>query len=218
VRYAIRKQTYAGGQAYRYHVYHVLGDEDERSEQLRYVVEPPPFLPPSPTRPILFLAPDDRPAGCVRPTRSVEESLIGGEQHEIFIGAEATAPRAVIQVQQRLVDVILLRLPCYEIRLGQYRYIAQGNRYDYGSSFYELFRLQAGEEARPILERQAPAGETDETEEPPPPRPKAGWIERPPSGPNYIVEAEAAPLRQSPLTLAALVILLDMHLSAEFGR
>ena len=41
---------------------------------------------------------------------------------------------------------------------------------------------------------------------------KVGQIQRPTAGPSYIVESDAAPLRQAPLALAALVILIDMEL------
>ena len=225
MRYAIRKRTYGGGQAYRYYVHHIVGDGDNSDEEsrnkgqcehLRYIVELPALLVPSPIHPIRLLDTKQRLAGRICPDQSLEwrDLAVGRYQTQIFTGEESDVPLAVIRILRQPVDLLLLRLPCYEITLGRYRYLAQGNRHTYGVDFYEIFRLQAEEEARPLI----PELPVDESAPLPPPRPRAGRIERPPVGPNYIIEANAAPLRQSPLTLVSLVILLDMTVTADDFR
>jgi len=44
-----------------------------------------------------------------------------------------------------------------------------------------------------------------------------GQIQRPTAGPDYIIKTDAAPLRQAPLVLAALAILIDIELHSR-GR
>jgi len=200
--YAIHKQTYAEGQAYRYH----LLDE---AEHLRYVAERTGLLLPSPTRLVEFFDPDHNPVGRLQPPDTAPWQR--GKRYEVFIcneGEEAEEPHAVIREQWGLVDVLLLRLPCYEVQLGEYRYIAQGSRY--GERFYEIFRLRGEGGADEETGADEEIGEDEEGHEPQ--EMKVGQIQRPTIGPDYIVETDAAPLRQAPLVLAALVILIDMDL------
>jgi len=204
--YAIHKQIYADGQAYRYHV-------SDEAGHLRYVAEPTGLLLPSPTRLVEFFDPDHNQVGHVQPPD------VGpwrrGERYEVFAGKETEKPRAVILERWRLVDILLLRLPRYEVRLGEYRYVARGSRY--GGRFYEIFcpheeeRMGADEER---IDEESEGGGTggDDEKELQPKDVKVGQIQRPVAGPSYIVETDAAPLRQSPLVLAALVILIDMEL------
>ena len=125
--------------------------------------------------------------------------------------------RNVVRVlyDQSVVDVLLLRLPRYEIQLGEHCYTVQGSRY--GGHFYEIF-LPCEEEAI----EETDAGESTVQGEPEemkteeegaePERIKVGQIQRPTAGPSYVVEADSAPLRQALLTLAAMVILIDMEM------
>ncbi len=203
--YAIQKQTYADGQAYRYHIL----DETDR---LRYVAEPTGRLLPSPTRLVEFFDPDHNRVGRVQPADVA--SWRRAEQYEIFTGEETERPQATIVERWRLVDILLLRLPRYVMQLGTYSYVVRGSRY--GGSFYQIFHLCEGEDVETVAEHPASddgGTETEESEEEPQNREVAvGQIERPVAGPSYLVETDAAPLRQAPIVLAALVILIDMEL------
>ena len=95
-------------------------------------------------------------------------------------------------------DILLLRLPRYKVQLGRHHYIVQGSRY--GEHFYEIFRLHEKSEDR-VEEEQS---QTEEV--------KVGRIQRSTAGPSYIAEVTVAPLRQSLLALAAVVILIDVDL------
>lgn len=210
--YTIRKQTCADGQVYRYHV-------SDQAGHLRYVAEPVGRLLPLPTRLVEFFDPDHNPVGRIQPPEVAPWQR--GERYEVFIGSgsgdgERQAPRAVIWGRWRLVDVLLLHLPRYEVQLGAYLYIVEGSRY--GERFYEIFRLcgeEEGEKARELDEERAERQEADEDEEEPKPKQvKVGQIQRPTAGPSYIVETSVAPLRQAPLVLTALAILIDMDLHA----
>ena len=125
----------------------------------------------------------------------------------------------------RLVDILLLRLPCYTVQLGEYRYIARGSRY--GERIYEIFcpfvepeasgdeeRVDGQIGQREEAERTEGQGTEECEEEPQTHEAKVGQIEKPVAGPSYVVEADAAPLRQAPIVLAALVILIDTELYA----
>jgi hypothetical protein len=41
-----------------------------------------------------------------------------------------------------------------------------------------------------------------------------GQVQRPAAGPSYVVETDAAPLHQALIALAAVVILIDLELTA----
>jgi hypothetical protein len=222
--YTIHKLTYADGRAYRY----LISDE---ARQIRYVAERTGMLLPSPTRLVEFFDPDHNLTGRLQPPDVAPWLRV--TRYELFVGEEAEEPHAVILEQWRLVDILLLRLPRYELQFGEHRYTIRGSRY--GAHFYEIFRPreeggEAEEESRKVEEVEERAESMEEVEGEPESEEarqdegdeeeeesakskvvKVGQIERPAAGPSYIVEAEAAPLRQSPLVLAALVILIDME-------
>ena len=217
--YAIHKQTYSGGQAYRYHV------KDEAGN-LCYVAEPTGLLLPTPTRLIEFFDPDRQPVCRIQPPDST--SWHGTKHYRICVGEAAEEPYAVIRECFRLVDLLLLRLPRYEVQLGQHGYVVRGSRY--GECFYGIFRAREEEsggedqdqasgegvdEERAggeTTESQATAAADEETAHPTEIR--VGQIRRPKAGPSYVVETDAAPLRQALIVLAALVILIDIELNA----
>ena len=211
--YKIHKLTYSEGRAYRYHI---LDDV----ENLRYVAEHTGMLLPSPTRLVEFFDPAHNPVGRLQPLDVAPWRR--GTRYEVFVGEEAEKPYAVIQERWRLVDILLLRLPRYEVQLGQYCYIVRGSRY--GDHFYEIFRpreeggIGVVEERVGVVDEERVYEEIGDTEteegeeETRPKDVKVGRIQRPMAGPSYIVESDAAPLRQALLVLAALVILIDMNL------
>jgi hypothetical protein len=197
--YMIYKQTYAEGQAYRYH----LSDE---AEHLRYVAERTGLLLPAPTRLVEFFDPDHNLVGRLQPPDAAPWQR--RKRYEVFVGEKSEEPHAVIREQWRLVDILLLRLPRYDVQLGKYCYTAQGSRY--GEHFYEILRPRGEGETNKEIGANEEIGEDEEENEPQ--EMKVGQIQRPTVGPDYIVETHAAPLRQAPLVLAALVILIDMEL------
>jgi len=196
--YAIHKQTYADGQAYRYHI-------SDEAGHLCYIAKPTGMLLPSPTRLVEFFDLDHNLAGRFQP-RAVAPWW-REKRYDVFVGKETGEPHAVIREQWRLVDILLLRLPRYEVQLGKYYYTARGSRY--GEHFYEIFR-PCGEEGTNKERVDEEMGEGEKGHEPE--EIKVGQIQHPTSGPSYIVETDAAPLRQSPLVLAALAILIDVEL------
>ncbi len=201
--YGIYKESYTGREAYRYRV---VDGED----RLCYLAEPTGMFLPDPTRLVTFFNPDHEPIGRLEPAPRPSWQLSG--TYSLLLESEEQ-PRAVIEEQWSLVDLILLRLPHYVLRIGTRTYVALGNRY--GERLYELFLPAAGtipelEEAELddvgmaqalIMIAQERRGE------------QVGELTCPTRGPNYLVEAEPASLRQSPLALAGLIIIVDMHLS-----
>jgi hypothetical protein len=227
--FQMHKLVYADGRAYQYHIV----DEDG---QLRYVAERTGMLLPTPTALTEFFDPDHSPIARLQPPEVLPWQR--ATRYELLVGPSPEAPQAVIIEERfRPVDAMLLRLPMYELHLAEQVFIARGSRY--GGRLYEIFRPCAegelpeiaGEPDRPPadLEIQTPSEEWEaasvsaevgegEGEEPPapppPPQPEVriGRIERPSTGPSYIVEAVAAPLREALLPLAALAILIDIEL------
>jgi hypothetical protein len=222
----IHKQTYSEGRAYRYHI-------SDEAGSLLYVAERTGLLLPSRTRLVEFFDPEHNLVGRLQPPDVAP--WLRGTRYEVFIGEEAEEPYAVIWERWTLVDIILLRLPHYEVQLGQDRYVARGSRY--GAHFYQIFRLLVNEETTTEeaieIESEATEGaeeeteqveeveeeeteeEEDETDRKKGAKPKAvkvGEIQRPTVGPSYIVEADAASLRQAVLLLTALVIIIDMEI------
>ena len=202
--YGIQKETYAGQRAYRYHI-------SDESGQVCYLAEPTGLLLPNPTHLVEFFDCDHRPVGCLRP---LDVFLWRGEKrYGLFVDEGDEEPYAIIQERARLVDMLLLRLPRYEVQLGEYHYVARGSRY--GEHFYEIFCPQGGEteegggDLAQVEQGAEPDGEmpmrSDEV--------KVGQIRRPTAGPSYVVEIDAAPLCQALTMLAALVILIDLELS-----
>lgn len=207
--YSIHKLTYSDGRAYRYHISDDAGN-------LRYVAERTGMLLPSPTRLVEFFDPDHNPSGRLQPPDVAPWRR--GRRYEVFVGEEAEEPYTVIEEKWGLVDILLLRLPRYEVQLGEYRYVVRGSRY--GEHFYEIYR--PCEEDEEVNEEQVDeemgegedegTGEGDEEEAEARREVKVGHIQCPTAGPSYIVESDAAPLRQALLVLAALAILIDMEL------
>ncbi|RLD00313.1 MAG: hypothetical protein DRI77_00815 [Chloroflexi bacterium] len=197
--YTIRKLTYSDGRAFRYHISDDVGN-------LRYIAERTGMFLPSPTYLLEFFDPDHNLSGRLQPPDVAPWQR--GKHYEVFVGA-AEEPYAAIQETWRLVDILLLRLPRYEVQLGAYRYIVQGSRY--GGHFYEIFRPREKKETNEEQVDEG-AGEDGEEETRAKGEMKVGQIQRPTVGFSYIVESDAAPLRQAPLVLASLVILIDMEM------
>jgi len=203
--YHIHKLTYSEGRAYRYRV------TDEAGE-VRYIAEPTGAFLPVPTRLVTLFDAGHRSVGRIEPAPPSPWRWV---REYTLVLADDQRPYATIEERWTLVDRILLRLPSYLIHIGDHTYIAQGNRH--GERFYELF-LRLPEEEEP--EEPPPSDElslgeaAEEIEEDEGLRrgEKVGEVLRPPVGPNYIVEVEAAPLRQAPLVLTAVAVLADMHL------
>ncbi len=215
--YTIHKLTYSDGRAYRYHV-------SDDADQLHYVAVRTGMLLPSPTRLVEFFDPQDTPTGRLQPPDVAP--WLRGTRYEIFAGEETEEPYAVIQERWGLVDILLLRLPRYEVQLGQHRYIVRGSRY--GAHFYRIFRPCQKGETKEELEAEE-TEETREVEEEPVKEDagkddaggkqktklkevEVGQIQHPTAGPSYVIETDAAPLRQALLVLASLVIIIDMEL------
>jgi hypothetical protein len=227
----VHKLTYADGHAYRY----LISDGDR---QLLYVAKRTGLLLPGQTRLTEFFDAEENPVGRLQPPDVAP--WLRAKDYDIYIGEEEE-PFAVIRECWRLVDILLLRLPRYEVHIGEHHYIAEGSRYD-TDHFYGIFVLE-GEEEPPVEEVEAApdflleAGETEEKaaqseveaeefegaeileelidedteEETEPEREQVGQIGCPTGGPSYIVETDAEPLRQALLVLAALVTLIDME-------
>jgi hypothetical protein len=209
VRAAIHKQTYSGGRAYRYRVLDEAG-------QLCCVAEPTGLQLPTPTRLVEFFDSEHELVGRLQPTDVALWRRV--KRYELFVGGGSEEPCAVIREWSRLVDVLLLRLPRYEVQLGRTLYVVRGSRY--GERFYEIFRAREGG-AEEVDEVQVDEGieQGEEVEAAgrrasKPREARVGQIQRPTAGPSYVVETDVAPLRQVLIALAALVILIDLELTA----
>lgn len=214
MRYTIFKQTYSERQAYRYQI----ADE---TEQVCYLAEPTGLFLPNPTRLITLFDATHNPIGRIEPPPPSPWRM--GGTYTLFL-EDQDAPLAEIEERWNLVDLILLRLPRYLIRLEGGAYIARGSRY--GERLYEILLLRGEElEEEPSDEEERPDQEEaglDEAEvrealasgEVQAPEKSVGEILRPDRGPHYIVETQAAPLCQAPLALIGLVVVADLHLHA----
>jgi len=226
----IHKLTYADGRAYRYLI-------SDANRQLCYMAKRTGLLLPGQTRLVEFFDTQENLVGRLSPPEVAP--WLRAEDYQVYIGGEAEEPSAIIHERWRLVDILLLRLPRYEIQLGEHRYVAEGNRYGPGR-FYGIFPLE--EEELPVEQLEASAFEL-ETELEGAAGPEAegteewsgdavalekiiqeepeaevesegeqvGLIECPTAGPSYIIETDVEPLRQTPLLLASLAILIDME-------
>jgi len=206
VRTTIHKHTYADGRAYRYRFLDEAG-------RLCCLAEPTGLLLPSPTRLVEFFDVDHNRTGRLQPP---QVSRWRRQKHyAVFVGEETEEPYAVIRERWRLVDMLLLRLPRYDVQLGGDGYVVRGSRY--GECFYEIFRScsgevekgRAGEETRRDTETGAEGDTGPKFRDI-----KVGQIECPTTGPSYVVQTDAAPLRRSLVVLAALVVLIDLELYA----
>jgi len=212
MKYRIYKQTYSERQAYRYQV-------TDEADQVCCLAEPTGLFLPTPTRLVTIFDADHNPTGRIEPPPPSPWRL-GGTY--ALVADDQEEPLAVIEERWNLVDLILLRLPRYVLRLGEHTYVARGSRY--GERLYEIFmpaqeeepQEEAGEPEPPTLDeaemqealaegekRSRPYGES------------VGEIIRPARGPHYIIEAKAPPLCQAPLVLVALVVVVDMHLHTQ---
>lgn len=222
----IHKMTFSEGRAYRYHI-------SDRDGNLLYVAEPTGLLLPSPRRLIEFFAPDHRPAARLEPPETAP--WLRATYYELFVG-KAKKPEALIYEEWRPVDMLLLRLPRYTVQLGEHRYIARGSRY--GEHFYEIFLAPEAERIKSPSYLVGESAKTGQVYSPPvvpgeeikdtglkegniewpeeePAREesqvKVGLIQRPLTGPSYIITSDVAPLCQAVLVLAALAIIIDME-------
>ena len=212
--YYVDKQTYSERQAYRYRIH-------DEAEQVCYLAEPTGLFLPTPSRLVTLFNADHEPVGQLEPPPS---SWRRGGEYVLRLGEEEP-PYAVIEERWGLVDLILLRLPRYVLRLGEHAYIAQGSRY--GARLYEMFPLppdveeewpgQGGDEPEAArlgeeeMRRALGVAQRTPTQEP------MGQISHPERGPHYLVEIETGPLQQTPLVLIALVVLVDLHLHGHFA-
>lgn len=144
----IHKLTYADGLAYRY----LISDGDR---QLRYVAKRTGLLLPGQTRLTEFFDTEDKLVGRLQPPEVPPWSR--AKNYDVYIGEEAEEPFAMIREHWRAVDILMLRMPRYEVQMGEHRYLAEGNRYD-TSHLYGLFLM--GEED----EEPQPEGELIEPE------------------------------------------------------
>jgi hypothetical protein len=228
----VHKLTYADGRAYGY----IISDD---KRQLRYVGKRTGLHLPAQTRLVEFFDVENNLVGRLQPPDIAPWLRV--KDYNVFVGEETEEPCAVIHEQWRLVDILLLRLPRYEVRMGEHRYVAQGSRY--GTNVYRILLPDEEEEE---TEKEAQE-ETIESIFEPPEAPEVeteaeaedwgefdagklelpedeevdeklraeeievGRIEQPAAGPSYIVETETEPLREMPLVMAALVVLIDME-------
>ncbi|MFL7790898.1 MAG: hypothetical protein AB8I69_02065 [Anaerolineae bacterium] len=143
----IHKLTYADGRAYRYLI-------SDRNRKLCYVAKWTGQLLPAQTRLIEFFDPEENRVGRLQPPdvapwmRAKDYLVYVGEEEEEEKEGEGEEPEpfAVIREHWKLVDVLLLRMPRYEVHLGEHHYLAEGSRYDTGH-FYGIFPLEEEEES-----------------------------------------------------------------------
>jgi hypothetical protein len=196
--YAVHKHVYADGRAYRYRFL-------DENEQLHYTAEATGMTLPVPTRRVDFFDVDDRPAGRIQPVEGSPWQPT--TRYQVLAGEQADDMQAAVRQRRRLVDILLLRPPHYEIELGAHHFVAWGSRY--GEDLYTIFDSSADVDVERGIEL-SDDGLADQGSR----FPAVGWIRHPVTGPNYTVQAEDPALRQALLTLLALVILIDMERSA----
>jgi hypothetical protein len=152
----VHKLTYADGRAYRYLI-------SDSGRQLCYVAKRTGLLLPGQTRLTEFFDIEDNLVGRLQPPEVAP--WLRAKDYEVYVGEEAEEPFAVICERWRMVDILLLRMPRYEVHIGDHHYIAKGNRYD-ANHFYEIFVLEEEEppveevEAAPDFELEAEPGGT----------------------------------------------------------
>lgn len=165
----IHKLTYADGRAYRY----LISDRDRK---LCYIAKWTGQLLPAQTRLVEFFDTEGNRVARLQPPdvapwmRAKDYLIYIGEEEEEEEGEaaeeavveeeggeeeEGPEPFAVIHEVWRLVDVLLLHLPRYEVRFGEHRYLAEGNRYGTGQ-FYGIFLLEEEEQEPPVEEVEVP--------------------------------------------------------------
>jgi hypothetical protein len=145
----VNKLTYADGRAYRY----LISDGDR---QLRYVAKRTGLLLPGQTRLTEFFDTEENPVGCLQPPEAPPWSR--AKNYQVYISEEAEEPFAMIRERWRVVDILLLRMPRYEVKIGEHRYIAEGNRYD-TAHLYGLFPIEEEDEESQSEEELEPEPE-----------------------------------------------------------
>ena len=146
----IHKLTYADGRAYRYLI-------SDRNRKLCYVAKWTGQLLPAQTRMVEFFDTEENCVARLQPPdvapwmRAKDYLVYIGEDEEEGEGEGEGEPEpfAVIREVWRLVDVLLLRMPRYEVHFGEHHYLAEGNRYGTGH-FYDIFLLEEEEEEPPV--------------------------------------------------------------------
>jgi len=208
--YGVYKSTFSEGHAYRYRI------TDDNGEA-HYVAEPTGESLPNPTRLVTISDTNGEGVGSVVP---LSTSIWQWVRRFALQLMDEDEPRATIEERWNLVDRILLRLPCYRIQIGERTYTAHGKRH--GEVFYELYSPLEGDESDEEGEQNDLPELSDtqiikrlERQEKLRLGVKIGEITRPPSGANYLIDIQAASLRQNPLALTAITILADMHLHGQ---
>ena len=178
IAFAIHKLTYADGRAYGY----VISDD---AQEIRFVGKRTGLNLPAQTRLIEFFDIENKLVGRLQPPDVAP--WLRAKRYEVYVSEEAEEPHAVIREHWRLVDILLLRLPRYDVQIGDNHFVAQGSRYS--DDLYGLFLSteEAREEAEKEeileeftgfapddilenadLEEQSKAEETEEPKEPEP--------------------------------------------------
>jgi hypothetical protein len=155
----VHKMTYSDGRAYRY----LVSDD---SQHVQYVAKRTGMLQPSPTRLVEFFDTQEDLAARLQPPDLAP--WLRGTKYALFVEGEAEEPYAVIREHWRLVDILLLRLPRYDVQVGEHRYVVRGSRY--GSDFYGIFvpqekphtaEVEAEEQALDLEPEQVEAAEPE---------------------------------------------------------
>ena len=152
----IHKLTYADGRAYRY----LISDSNRK---LCYVAKWTGQLLPAQTRLVEFFDTEENRVGRLQPPNVAP--WMRAKDYLVYIGEEEDEeeseeevegeegeerqepePFAIIREHWKLVDVLLLHMPRYEVHLGEHHYLAEGSRYD-TDSFYGIFLLEEEEES-----------------------------------------------------------------------
>lgn len=141
IAFAIHKLTYADGRAYGY----VISDD---AQEIRFVGKRTGLNLPAQTRLIEFFDIENKLVGRLQPPDVAP--WLRARRYEVYVSEEAEEPHAVIREHWRLVDILLLRLPRYDVQIGENHFVAQGSRYS--DDLYGLFL--STEEAREEAEKE----------------------------------------------------------------
>jgi hypothetical protein len=154
IAFAVHKLTYADGRAYGY----VISDD---AQEIRFVGKRTGLNLPSQTRLVEFFDIENKLVGRLQPPDIAP--WLRAKKYEIYVSEEDEEPHAVIREHWRLVDILLLRLPRYDVQIGEDHYIAQGSRYS--DDLYGLFLAEEGaeEEAEPEAVEEFTGFEPDES-------------------------------------------------------
>jgi hypothetical protein len=128
IAFAVHKLTYADGRAYGY----VISDD---AQEIRFVGKRTGLNLPAQTRLVEFFDIENKLVGRLQPPDVAP--WLRAKRYEVFTSEEEVEPRAVIREHWRLVDILLLRLPRYDVQIGDNHFVAQGSRYS--EDLYGLF-------------------------------------------------------------------------------